>query len=81
MYPVRFAVNRTLPKLKLREYNHDPLDWTEWSGMFLSTVNRSTMSDDEKMTHLKTLLTGPVNRAQAGMGYSGVMYDRAWRIL
>ena len=55
MYPVSSAVNRTLPKLKLREYNGDPLDWLEWSCLFLSTVDRSTISGDEKMTYLKTL--------------------------
>ena len=33
------------------------------------------------MTHLKTLLTGPANRALAGMGYSGVIYDTAWKTL
>ena len=81
MYPVSSAVNRTLPKLKLREYNGDPLDWPEWSGMFLSTVDRSTVSNDEKMTHLKTLLTGPAKRALAGVGYSGVMYNTAWKRL
>ena len=69
MYPLSSAVNRTLPKLKLREYNGDSLEWPEWSGMFLSTVDRSTISDAEKMTHLKTLLTGPAKRALAGMGY------------
>ena len=80
MYPVSSAVIRTLPKLKLREYNGDPLDWPEWSGMFLSTVDRSTISNDEKMTHLKTL-TGPAQRTLAGMGYSGVMYNTAWKTL
>ena len=74
MYPVISAVNRTLPKLRLREYSGDPLDWPEWSGMFLSTVDRSTISDDKKHC-LKTLLTGPAKRVLAGMGYSGIMYD------
>ena len=79
--PVSSSVNRTLPKLKLREYNGDPLDWPEWSGMFLSTVDRKTVSNDEKMTHLKALLSRPAKRALAGMGYSGVMYDTAWKTL
>ena len=81
IYPVTSAVNRTLPKLKLKEYNGDPLDRKEWSGMFLPTVNRSTISDDKRMTHLKTLLTGPARRALDGMGYWGVMYDTAWKTL
>ena len=33
------------------------------------------------MTHLKTQLIGPVKRALAGMGNSGVMYDTAWKTL
>ena len=81
MCPVSSAVNRTLPKLKLREYNGDPLDWPEWSGMFLSRVDRSTISNDKKMKHLKTLLTGPAKIALAGMGSSGVMYNTAWKTL
>ena len=49
--------------------------------MFLSTVGRSTISDDEKMTHLKILLTGPAKWALTGIGYSGVMYETAWKTL
>ena len=81
MYPVSSSVNRTLPKLKLRDYNGDPLDWPEWSSKFLSTVDRSTVLNDEKMTHLKTLLSGPAKIALAGMVYSGFMYDTAWKTL
>ena len=81
MYPVSSSVNRTLPTLKLREYNGDPLDWPEWRGMFLSTVDRGTVSDYKKMTHLKTLLTGPAKRALAAMSYLGVMYDTARKAL
>ena len=75
------TLTRTLPKLKLKEFDGDPLEWLEWSGMFLSTIHRCAISDDEKMTHLKTLLTGPAKRAFMGMGYSGVMHDTAWQTL
>ena len=81
MYPVSSSVNRTLPQLKSRENNIDPLDWPEWNGMFLSTVDRSTVSDDEEMTHLKTLLTRPAKIALAGMGYSGVVHETAGKTL
>ena len=33
------------------------------------------------MTHLKILLTGPAKWALTGIGYSGVMYDTAWKTL
>ena len=73
--------NRSLPKLKLREIDGNPLDWPEWSGMFLSTIHSSSISRDEKLSHLKTLLVGKAKRAVNGMGYSGTMYDQAWNTL
>ena len=33
------------------------------------------------MSHLNTLLTGKAKRAVNGMGYSGAMYDEAWKTL
>ena len=77
--PVR--THRSLPKLKLREFDGNPIDWPEWSGMFLATIDSSDISRDEKMSHLKSLLTGKVKRAVSGMGYSGTMYEEAWKTL
>ena len=74
-------IQRSLPKLKLREFDGNPLDWPEWSGMFLATVDSSDITRDEKMSHLKALLIGKTKRALNGIGYSGAMYDEAWRIL
>ena len=37
--------------------------------------------DSEKMSHLKTLLTGKAKSAISGMGYSGQIYSAAWNIL
>ena len=54
---------RNLPKLKLREFDGDPLDWPEWSGMFLATVDSSNISKDKKMSHLKFCLVGKAKRA------------------
>ena len=48
IFPKSSAVNCALRKLELRENNGDPIDWPERSGMFLSTVDRSTISDDKK---------------------------------
>ena len=49
--------------------------------MFLATVDSSDITRDEKMSHLKTLLIGKAKRALNGIGYTGAMYDEAWRIL
>ena len=72
---------RSLSKLKLREFDGDPLDWPKWSGMFLATVDSSNISMDEMISHLKTLLVAKAKRAVNGMGYAGAMHDHAWNTL
>ena len=72
---------RSLPKLKLREFAGDRLEWVEWRGMFQSTVRRSSLSNDEKMSHLKTLLTGAARKSVQGLSYSGAMFSAAWSTL
>ena len=49
--------------------------------MFIATVDKRTIPDSEKMSHLKTLLTGKAKSAISGMGYSGQFYSAAWSIL
>ena len=48
----------SLPKLKLAEFSGDPLEWPEWSGLFISTVHAANIDTSLKMNHLKTLVTG-----------------------
>ena len=49
--------------------------------MFIATVDRRPIPDSEKMSHLKTLLTGKATSAISGKGYSGQLYGAAWSIL
>ena len=49
--------------------------------MFMATVDQRPIPDSEKMSHLKTLLTGKARSAISGMGYSGQFYGAAWSIL
>ena len=70
-----------LPKLRLNNFDGNPLEWPEWSSMFLATVDKRMIPDSEKMSHLKTLLTGKAKFAISGMGYSGQFYGAAWSIL
>ena len=49
--------------------------------MFIATVDKRTIPDSEKMSHLKTLLTGRAKSAISRMGYSGQFYSAAWNIL
>ena len=71
----------SLPKLRLKNFDGNPLEWPEWSSMFLATVDKRMIPDSEKMSHLKTLLTGKAKSAISGMGYSGPFYSAAWNIL
>ena len=66
--------------MKLNNFDRNPLEWTEWSSMFITTVDKRTIPDSEKMSHLKTLLTGKANFAISGIGYSGKFYSAAWSI-
>ena len=69
-----------LPKLKLSSFDGNPLELPEWSNMFKATVHHRDIPDSEKMSHLKTLLTGKAKSAISGMGYSGQFYSAAWNI-
>ena len=70
-----------LPKLKLPEFSGNPLEWPEWSSLFLATVDSAGIDNSLKMNHLKTLVTGRAKAAIDGMGYSGEMYPIAWNTL
>ena len=70
-----------LSKLKLAEFSGDPLEWPEWSGLFLSTVHAANIDTSLKMNHLKTLVTRKAKEVIAGLRYTGDMYDIAWNTL
>ena len=68
--PVPSSGASGLPKLKLTEFSGDPLEWSEWSGLFDVVVHQKSISDTEKMQYLKTSLTGQAKAAISGMGFS-----------
>ena len=49
--------------------------------MSIATVDQRPITDSEKTSHLKTLLTGRARSAISGMEYSGQFYGSAWSIL
>ena len=67
-----------LPKLKLNNFDGNPLEWPEWSSMFIATVDQRPIPDSEKMSYLKTLLTSKARSTVSGKGYSGQFYGAAW---
>ena len=73
--------NDPLPEWKLAEFNGDPLKWHEWYGQFKSAIDSQSLSDDVKLTYLKTLVTGRAKIAIAEFAYCGLMYKDALRTL
>ena len=70
-----------LPEWKLRQYNGDILQWHEWFGQFKSANDLGPLTDDIKLTYLKTLLTGKAKTGIADFAYCETMYRDALRTL
>ena len=70
-----------LPEWKLEQYNGDPLQWHGWIGQFRSAIDAAPLSNDDKLTYLKTLVTGKAKIAIAEFAYCGTMYQEALKTL
>ena len=73
--------NDQLPEWKLSQYSGDPLQGHEWYGQFKSAIDNQSLTDDVKLTYLKTLVTGKAKTAIAEFAYCGEMYKDAPRII
>ena len=70
-----------LPEWKLAQYSGDPLQWHEWFGQFKSAIDAAPLTDDVKLTYLKTLVTGKAKTAISEFAYCGAMYRDALKTL
>ena len=70
-----------LPEWKLAQYDGDPIQWYEWFGQFKSAIDSAPLTDDVKLTYLKTLVTGKAKTAIAEFAYCGAMYRDALKTL
>ena len=66
-----------LSEWKLAKYNGDPLQWHEWFDQFKSAIDSARLTDDVKLTYLKTLTTGKTKVAIAHSAYCRTMYKDA----
>ena len=57
-YNTGYSGSSNPPKLMLNNFDGNSLEWPEWSSMFIATVDQRPIPYSEKMSHLKTLLTG-----------------------
>ena len=70
-----------LPEWKLAQYSGDPLQWHEWFDQFKSAIDSAPLTDDVKLTYLKTLMSGKAKTAIAEFAYCGTMYKDALKTL
>ena len=70
-----------LPEWKLAQYSGDPLHWHEWFGQFKYAIDAAPLTDDVKLTYLKTLVTGKAKTAISEFAYCGAMYRDALKTL
>ena len=62
-----------LPEWKLTQFDGNPLNWNEWFGQFISSVDSAILRNDKKLTYPKTLVVGNAISAIAEYSYSGVL--------
>ena len=70
-----------LPEWKLSSFDGNPLQWPEWFGQFKSPIDAKVLSNDVKLTYLKTLVSGKAKNAIAEFAYSGVFYKDALKTM
>ena len=70
-----------LPECKLSTFDSHPIQWHEWYGQFKSAVDQAAITDEVKMTYLKTLVSEKAKIAIEGFAYSGALYRDALKAL
>ena len=73
--------NDPLSEWKLAQYNDDPLQWHEWYDQFKSAIDSQSLTDDVKLTYLKTVVTGKAKIAITEFAYCGSRYKDALKNL
>ena len=63
-----------LPEGNLSSFDGNLLQWPEWFGQFKSAIDAKVISDDAKLTYLKTLVSGKAKHAIAEIAYSGIFH-------
>ena len=71
-----------LPKIRIKDFSGDPLEWLSFWDSFDSSVGQNTrISNVDKMNYLKVFLQGEASHAINGLSLSNSNYDEAVTIL
>ena len=71
-----------LSKIVIKKFSGDPLAWQQFVEIFEATVDKKTnLSDIEKFSDLKGLLTGEAEKCIEGLSLTNDNYLQAWHML
>jgi len=71
-----------LPKLELPTFNGDLCDWMHFRDMFTASVHNNTrLSDAQKLTYLRSSLSGDASRMLKSISSTNANYTIAWQML
>lgn len=70
-----------LPRLEIPKFSGNLQEWVSFRDMFKNTVDSSSITKVEKLTQLKSLLTGEAARQIRSLVLSDANYDIAWAAL
>ena len=80
--PTHVNNNIKLPKLSLPKFSGNLLEWSNFWDSFTNSVHsKTTISNIEKFTYLKSCLTGPALSSISGFTSGGESYNHAVDIL
>ena len=69
-----------IPQLILSKFSKKKEEWQEFWASFEISIGDTSMGNKEKLTHLKTLLTGPAKKAISNLSLTDVIYEPAVNI-
>lgn len=70
-----------LPPLELQKFSGNLQEWVSFRDLYVTAVHNSALSKVEKLTQLKSLLTGEAARQVRSLVLSDANYDIAWQAL
>ena len=75
------GANVRLPKIELPKFGGDCLEWTPYWECFEAAVHRTTLSDVNKFTYLKSILYGDAAKVIEGLALTAAHYTTAVELL
>ena len=76
------AMERSLPKFDLGEFDGSPLHWPLWIGRFKSIVHdQPFLNDSQRLAYLQNTVTGAAEAEIQFLGEDGANYILALRML